>query len=517
MAATLGEQYRATSLRSTIGVEIAFDSVFASGHRGQLSSGRVERMPRTLITNGYVVTVDARRNVFPDGYVAIDGALISAVGPASQAPKPDTFDEVIDARGAIVLPGLINMHQHHWYTLFKGTADGMLLEDWVTGLLLPLASRLSDEALRLGSAVAGLEMLATGTTCSLNHSVTTTTPGKVKASIEPQAELGIRQVFGKELRCRTPGNPNHPLGLDEALAEYQDEHKRWHGASNGLVRMAMAIESNAHWVAAGMSTEELICRGYDLARKLNVKITNHISGGTFSLEKGLLRYLRETGRTDVRYLMQLGILDAQWLMIHGIHCTDLDIEHMARVGASLVYTPTSESIRGGGIGPIANAVRAGINVALGTDGPMVDYSVDMVEQMKACAFLQHVRHLDPTRMPVEIAIEMATINVAQALGMADEIGSLKAGKLADIAVFDTTKPQIGVQLRPISTFVSAGRGADARLVMVNGDVVYRDGRFKYAKKPMATIAEAERVARAILSEAGLDARLRPDWRRGSAA
>src|SRR5882757_4860453 len=383
-------------------------------------------MPRVLLKSGYVVTVDGARAVYPGGYVAIDNGRIAALGAAGALPE-GPFDEIIDVAGSIVLPGLINMHQHHWYTLFKGLADGMLLEDWVTSFLLPLARHLPEEGMRLSSYVAGMEMLATGTTCSLNHSVTTTTPAKVKATIAPQAELGIRQVFAKELRCRTPGNPNHSLSLDEALAEYAEEHRRWQGASNGLVHMAMVIESNAHWVTAGMSTEELICRGYELAKKLGVKISNHISGGTFSLEKGMLRYLRETGRTDVRYLMQLGILDPQWLMIHGIHCTDLDIEQMARVGATLVYTPTSESIRGGGIGPIANAVRAGMNVALGTDGPMVDYSVDMVEQMKACAYLQHVRHLDPTRLPFETAIEMATINGAKALGLDKEIGSLSVG------------------------------------------------------------------------------------------
>jgi 5-methylthioadenosine/S-adenosylhomocysteine deaminase len=473
-------------------------------------------MGRTLLKNGYVVTVDEKRAVYPRGYVAVNGNRIEAVDSGVPADE-QRFDEVIDVAGSIVMPGLINMHQHHWYTLFKGTADGMLLEDWVAGLLLPLATRISEEGLRLGSTVASMEMLATGTTCSFNHSVTTTTPAKVKATIEPQAELGIRQVFGKDLRCRTPGNPNHPLSLDEALADYEGEHRRWQGASNGLVHMAMVIESNAHWVAAGMSTEDLICRGYELAKKLGVKISNHISGGTFSLEKGMLRYLRETGRTDVRYLMQLGILDLQWLMIHGIHCTDLDIEQMARVGATLVYTPTSESIRGGGIGPIANAVRAGMNVALGTDGPMVDYSVDMVEQMKACAYLQHVRHLDPTRIPYETAIEMATINGAKALGLDKEIGSLSAGKLADIAVFDARKPHIGVQLRPISTFVSAGRGADARLVMVNGEVVYRDGAFKHLKDSMGTIAEAERAARGLLRDAGLEGRLQPDWRRVTVA
>src|SRR3979490_3228157 len=108
---------------------------------------------------------------------------------------------------------------------------------------------------------------------------------------------------------------------------------------------------------------------------------------------------------------------------------------MAHVGCSFVYTPSSESTRGGGISPFANAHRAGVNVALGTDGPMVDYSVDMVEQMKGCSLMQHVRHLDPPRMPVERTLEMATINAAKALGLDKEIGSIETGKRADIAVF----------------------------------------------------------------------------------
>ena len=157
-------------------------------------------MGRILIKNGYVVTVDGSRNVFPGGFVTIDGAKISGVGSAAQTPKSDQYDEVIDATGAIVVPGLINMHQHHWYTLFKGLADGYLLEDWVTEFLLPLSLKLDANAMRVSSYLAGMEMLATGTTCSLNHSVTTTTPALVAASIEPQAKLGIRQVYAKELR-----------------------------------------------------------------------------------------------------------------------------------------------------------------------------------------------------------------------------------------------------------------------------------------------------------------------------
>jgi 5-methylthioadenosine/S-adenosylhomocysteine deaminase len=469
-------------------------------------------MNRKLIKNGIVITVDAQRHVYPGGFVTTEDAMIAAVGPAAQTPAPSGFDEVIDAAGSIVVPGLINMHQHHWYTLFKGIADGLLLEDWVTDILLPLSLKLDASAMRISNYLAGMEMLATGTTCSLNHSVTTTTPELVAASIEPQAELGIRQVYAKELRCKTPGNPHHPLSLDEALAEFEQEVSRWNGKHHGLVRFGMAIESNAHWVAAGMTTEELIGRGYELAKRLGLKITTHIAGGTFSLEKGFLRYLRETGRTDVRYLMQLGLLDPQWILIHGIHVTELDIEQMARVGCSFVYTPSSEAIRGGGISPFANAHRAGVNVALGTDGPMVDYSVDMVEQMKICTLMQHVRHLDPTRMPVERSLEMATINAAKALGMDGEIGSLEAGKRADIAIFDLKKPYVGVLHRPLSSFVTAGKGSDVRAVLVDGQIVYRDSAFTGLPDPQAVVAEAEQIGRAIIDKAGLSHRLAPAWR-----
>lgn len=469
-------------------------------------------MSRTLINGGFVVTVNADRDVYPGGYVVVDGTGITETGPANKAPAPDGFGQVIDAEGCLVLPGLINMHQHHWYTLFKGLADGYLLEDWVTQFLLPLTLQMTPEAMRISSYVAGMEMLATGTTCSLNHSVTTTTADHVAATIEPQMELGIRQIYGKDMRCKTPGNPHHPLEIDAALEAFEAEFNQWQGSGDGLVGFAMALESNAHWVAAGMSTEELIRRGYELANKLGIKITAHISGGTFSLEMGMLKYLRETGRTDTRYLMQLGLLDSSWNLIHGIHVTELDLEHMARTGSHFIYTPTSESIRGGGIGPFANAHKMGVNTALGTDGPAVDYSVDMIEQIKVASLMQHNRHLDPTRMPVEHTIEMATIKAAKALGREDQLGSLEAGKKADIAIFDMKKPHIGVLHRPISTFICAGRGADAKAVLVNGKIVYQDGEFAAKPDVENIFAQAETLGRKLVGQAGLDNRLEPIWR-----
>jgi 5-methylthioadenosine/S-adenosylhomocysteine deaminase len=154
-----------------------------------------------------------------------------------------------------------------------------------------------------------------------------------------------------------------------------------------------------------------------------------------------------------------------------------------------------------------------VNVALGTDGPMVDYSVDMVEQMKVCTLMQHVRHLDPTRMPVERTLEMATINAAKALGLEDEIGSIEPGKRADIAVFCLAKPHVGVLHRPLSSLVCAGKGTDARAVLVDGEVVYRDGHFAHLADVAGVTAEAEGLAISILDQAGLSHRLAPAWRK----
>ncbi|MCY0854726.1 amidohydrolase family protein [Cupriavidus sp. D39] len=292
-------------------------------------------MKKILIQNGYVVTVNGRREVFERGAVAIEGKRIAGVYAKENTPTGE-FDEIIDASGCLVIPGLINLHQHPWYSMFKGIADGLLLEDWISDLVFPLVRHLSEDAMRLSGYQCALEMLATGTTTSFNHSVSVSNDAIVKASVESQAEVGIRQFFGKELRCRNSRFLDHPLSLDESLAAAEEDIRRWDGKQDGLIRMGMVIEANAHWTSSGMSTEELIIRGTELARKLNVRISSHIAAGTFSTEKGFLKHLRETGRTDVRYLMQLGVLDEQWMLIHGIHCTELDLEHMAHVGAGLV-------------------------------------------------------------------------------------------------------------------------------------------------------------------------------------
>jgi 5-methylthioadenosine/S-adenosylhomocysteine deaminase len=467
-------------------------------------------MTRVLIKNGYVVTVDHRRSVHPGGFVLINGSKIECVGSSAELPR-GAIERTIDAHGMVVIPGLINAHQHFYYHLFKGLGHGLLLEDWFPHLVFPVLPHLTDDDMELTSYLAAIEMLSTGTTCCLNHLRTTTSEALLNRISEPTAEIGLRQVIGKEVQCRLPGNPRHPRNITEEIAYIEDLIPRWKGKHEGLTRICLVAECTSVFVEQKLTSEELLVESKKLADRHGLKLAAHISGGTLSFDKSYLQTLRRTGQTDAQMLMQMGLLDSSWILVHGINCTSTDLRLIANSGASLIYCPTSEAVRGGGIGPAATAIAAGVNVALGSDGPMVDDSVDMIEQMKACSFLQGVKHLDPTIMPPERCIEMATINAAKAIGLDDEIGSLEPGKLADIAIFNLDTPHSSPATNPIASLVFSARGPDAHTVFVNGREVVRDHRLTTLGDMQSVLARARARAQEIVTKAGLSDRAKSAW------
>jgi len=467
-------------------------------------------MARILVRNGYVVTVNGSRDVFRGGCVVIDNGIIESVVP-KDVPTDGAFDEVIDAAGMIVVPGLINAHQHFYYHLFKGVANGLLIEDWFPNVVHPVTQHLTDDDMELTAYLACAEMLLSGTTCSLNHLRVPSTEATLQRIAKASEELGHRQVIGKEIQCRLPGNPNHPRTLAEEVAFLDDLVPRWKSRGGGLTRLCLAAECNAIFIDQNVTSEELLIEAKRLADRHDLKITTHISGGTLSFDKSYLSVLRKTGRTDAQTLMQLGLLDQRYILAHAINCTATDIRMIADSGASVVYTPTSEAVRGGGIGPMVPMQAAGVNVALGSDGPMVDYSVDMVEQMKACSMIQNVKHLDPTAMPPERCLDYATINAARALGLDAEIGSLEAGKRADVAVFDLRTAHAMPANNPISSLVYSARGTDAHTVLVDGEIVVRDRKLTRRSSLDDIFAGVEARAGDIIARSGLQERVRPHW------
>jgi 5-methylthioadenosine/S-adenosylhomocysteine deaminase len=467
-------------------------------------------LARILIKNGYVVTVNDNRDVFPGGSVVVDGAFIEGVSPA-QAQNSGDFDRVIDATGMIIIPGLINGHQHFYYHLFKGVANGLLIEDWFPTVVHRITPHLDDGDMELTSYMASIEMLLQGTTCSLNHLRLTSTEATLERIAAPSEEIGIRQVIGKEVQCRLPGNPDHPRTLPEEIAFLDDLIPRWKTRKDGLTRLCLAVECNAIFIEQKVTSEELLVAAKHLADRHDLKITTHISAGTLAFEKAYLRVLHETGRTDAQGLMRLGLLDSRYILSHGINCTATDIRMIADADASVIYTPTSEAVRGGGITPAVPMLAAGVNVALGSDGPMVDYSVDMIEQMKACSMLQHANYLDPTLMAPERCIELATINAARALGLAGEIGSLEPGKRADIAIFNLATPHSMPANNPLTSLIYCARGTDAHTVLVNGDVVVSAGKLARYDAVRELFAAAETRAQDVIVKSGLKDRVIPKW------
>jgi 5-methylthioadenosine/S-adenosylhomocysteine deaminase len=465
-------------------------------------------MSRLLIKNGYVVTMNPGRDVWAGGSVIVEGANIRDI---SGGELKGDFDEVVDAAGMIVVPGFINAHQHFYYHLLKGVANGLLIEDWFPTVVDRVTPHLTDDDMELTSQLACIEMLLSGTTCGLNHLRTTSSERTLQRIAAASESLGMRQVIGKEVQCRLPGNPRHPRSLDEEIRLLDDLIPRWSSRNEGLTRLCLAVECNAIFIEQQLTSEELLAETKRLADRHNLKITTHISAGTLSFDKAYMRVLRKTGRTDTQALFQLGLLDSRYILAHGINCTATDIGMIADSGASVVYTPTSEAVRGGGITPAVSMREAGVNVALGSDGPMVDYSVDMVEQMKACSLLQHQRHLDPTVMGPERCIEMATINAAKAIGLESEIGSLEIGKRADIAIFDLATPHSTPASNPLTSLVYSARGTDVHTVIVNGQVVVRAGELTRHANVREVLAKSNSRAQSIISQAGLGKRLACNW------
>ncbi|MCU1614571.1 MAG: hypothetical protein JWO98_2111 [Frankiales bacterium] len=474
-------------------------------------------MAQLLITHGYVVTVDAERRVFPDGWISVDEDRISGLGPMETVPVPGEGVQVIDAGGKVVIPGLVNGHNHHWGSLFKNTGEGLLLEPWLDKITLPLGAQLSNDDLRIAAYLGAIEQIRTGTTCSLNHAVNNNDADSMRAIIEPVLDMGIRQLVTKEMR-NTPNPPfsdrhearPHVRGLDDELALAEEIIDTWDG-SGGLVHMGLAIETGANWMLHNATSDQLIEQGVALAQRRNLKITNHCSAGTPWLS--IDEFGKATGGGDVDYLVRLGALVDNWVLIHALHLKEREIAAVAGSGASVISNPVSNAYSSDGIAPLKEMFEAGINVGLGTDGTYVNCSADMVEQMKFTALIHNVTHLDPTLMSAERVIEMATINSARALGLGDQIGSLEVGKKADIAIFDLGKAHTSVPNRLVGALVFSAHGTDVDAVIINGEPRLLNGELVGFDSEQEVLAEARRRAADAIERAGLTDDIFVHWQK----
>ena len=407
-----------------------------------------------VVENGRVLTLDADFTILDDGYVAVRDGRIVAVGDRSQH-KPPPAAERVDAHGGLIMPGLINSHTHAAMTCLRGLADDLPLMDWLNDHIFPAEARLDAEKIYRGALLACAEMLLSGTTCFCDMYLFE------QSVAQAAADAGMRAVVG-EVLYDFP-SPNYGP-VDRGLRYTEELIGRW--KNHPLV--SVAVEPHSTYLCA----PGLLRESFAIARRHDVPWVIHLSE-----TRSEVRQVREKhGRTPVGLLADLDLLAPRTVACHCVELDDGDIDLLRQGDVKVAHNPESNMKLASGIAPVPRLQQAGVCVGLGTDGCASNNDLDMFSEMGSAARLHKVAALDPTVVNARAAIRMATSEAARVLGLAEHIGSLEAGKQADIIVIDTRRPHLTPMYHPESHLVYAARGSDVAATIVAGRVVMQDGR-----------------------------------------
>lgn len=405
-----------------------------------------------LIVNGTVLTMDPPGTLIENGAVAIRADRITWVGPESDTPAAPATRR-LDARGGIIMPGLVNAHTHAAMTLFRGLADDLPLMTWLNDHIFPAEATLTEEKVYRGALLACAEMILSGTTCFCDMYLF---EGAVARAA---AEAGMRAVVGEVLfdfPSPNYGSLDHGFSYTRLLAE------KW--KDDPLV--SIAVEPHSPYLCA----PTLLRQAHRLATDLDLRLVIHVSETRSEVEEIQKRY----GMTPVRHLADIGVLSPRLLACHCVVMEKEDIALLKAHDVKVAHNPESNMKLASGIAPVPELLAAGICVGLGTDGCASNNNLDMFREMDTAAKLHKVHALDPTVMDAGKTLRMATIEGARALGLEKVTGSLTPGKKADIIVIDTRKPHLVPLYRPESHIVYAVSGSDVRHSVINGRLVMED-------------------------------------------
>lgn len=416
-----------------------------------------------ILRGARIVTMDAARRVV-DGDVVIESGRIKAVG---RRPSAGSKGRVLDCRGLVVIPGLIQSHVHLCQTLFRGLADDLPLEDWLANRIWPLEAAHTEESIHWSAMLGAAELLLGGTTAILDME----TVRHTGAAFEALEGIGLRATAGKCLMDAAAVPSALRESTDKALQEAADLCARWHGRANGRLRWCFAPRF------APSSTGPLLRAVSDLAAKHGTQIHTHAAETPLELE--LVK--RATGHDEISYLDSVGISGSRATLAHCVWVDPDTIRRLASQRTNVAHCPSSNLKLGSGVAPIPEMLIAGCRVGLGADGAPCNNTLDVFGEMRLAALIQKPR-LGPEALPAHQVFELATLGGAQALGLESEIGSIEPGKLADLTVLDLSGPHAQPEDTDIySRLVYTARAADVRHVIVDGKVVVQDGELKTGK------------------------------------
>lgn len=409
----------------------------------------------TVIHNCTIITVDLDFDIIKHGIICIKNGRLGQISAKTHDQELPDSKKVIDAKGGIVMPGLINTHTHLPMTLFRGLADDLPLNTWLNEHIFPAEKEnINSESVRYGTLLACSEMLLSGTTtCCDGYFLEDTVAKAVNDS-------GMRAILGQGvIDFPAPGVADPSKNIKNA----EEFAKKWLSISPNIIP---SIFCHSPYTCSKRTLKD----AKTAADNRSILFQIHVS----ETKQELNQMRSEHRMTSVEYLDSIGILDSNTLLAHCVWIDDHDIEIIANQNAKISHNPESNMKLAAGVAPIPHCLDSGITVGLGTDGCASNNNLDLFQEMDTTAKLHKVVSHDPTAMDAKSVIIMATIAGAKVIGLGNEIGSIEVGKQADLIIIDTDKPHLTPLYNPVSHIVYAASGSDVRDVLVAGEFLVRN-------------------------------------------
>ncbi len=380
--------------------------------------------------------------------IYIEGNRIAAIGE-----KPEGFQEekVIDGQDRLVIPGLINCHTHSYMAFMRNVADDLSFMDWLFGTIDPIEQQMTDEDTYWGACLAIIEMIKSGTTCFNDMQM------NIHQTTRAVKESGMRAVISRGLI----GSGHDEAGQMRLRQAYEERD-----AAKDCDRLSFMLGPHAPYTCDDgfmrVVSEE--------AKKNGMRIHVHLSESVSEIEQIREKY----GMTPIEMADRNGLFDVPAIAAHCVQVTDEDIAILKGKRVSVVTNPASNMKLGNGFAPIGKMLEMGVNVCLGTDGAASNNSLNMFRELGLLTLIHKGVNKTPQCVSAREGFRIATINGAKALGLEEEIGSIEAGKKADLAILDLNTPSLMPRNNLIAGLSYSANGSEVETVIIDGKIVMED-------------------------------------------
>lgn len=425
-----------------------------------------------LIKNCRLLPMTSKNDLIKNAYLIIDGSKIIETG-TGELPGEDRFAEIIDAHNMVAMPGLVNTHTHTAMTLFRGYADDLPLMEWLQNKIWPLEKGLQSNDYYWGTMLGIAEMIKSGTTCFADMYF------QMEQAAKAVSESGIRA-------CLAYGMIGVGPDSEKAFNDSRHFYEEWHGQADGRINVFLGPH------APYTCPPDYLKRVISLSEELDARIHIHLAETISEVEQIKDQY----GKTPVVLMKETGLFERPVIAAHCVQLTNAEIDILSQYNVGVAHNPESNMKLASGIARVPDMVRAGVTVAIGTDGAASNNNLDMFQELRSCSLIHKVNTMDPEAIPAYQALEMATVNGARVLGLSD-VGTLAPGMKADLILVNFNKPHLSPQHDVAAHLVYSASGSDVDTVLVDGKILMQ-GRVLTTINEKQVLAEACSCARRML-------------------